>query len=400
MTAVYAPLQNASPSQRGAVTSVAQEIAGLKKFLDGIDPSQIAMSNEYAGEPFTIDAVPYTANGMPMSIGGPTVAGAPFWGVRAQTVATGGPAGIVEGFGVGRFLGTGPIELIGPDYAGQGMQPGLAFAVNAFISQASLVADEVVVGLNAAGNTPALLIGAGVANVQVPLDLNHADAQLRSSALAFRFSDGAAGQVKLRFPSNADVPSGYELWAEPTYPLTMSRDEQQLYSQRGVLYDVTLGAPIDAVHAFSTELSLLSDYLVVIGTHDVGGLDGAAFSSRFRISAKGAPEIVQKENLGPVSAWAVGGNAIVQATAASGRLEAPISGSYTNLVINTPECKAASLPRVLTIGTVESLAGVQLLPYVSAIDPGQFTVAFKALDGSGGAAWEAGTGELRWEISR
>ena len=400
MTAVYAPLQNASPSQRGAVTSVAQEIAGLKTFLDGLESTkQLQLANEYAGEAFIIEALPYTANGVPFSLGGPTVAAAPFWGVRAHSVVTGGPAGTIQEFGIGRFPGNGPIDLVGPDYPGQGVLPGLTFAVNAFVTEAALLAGEVLLGLNATGTAPALRIDEGKANFQVPVWLEHADAKLVSAANAFRFTDGF-GDVRLRFPGNNDTPSGYELWGEPTYPLSMSRSGQQIYTQRGSMYDVTLGASITAVHAFSTELALLSDYLAVFGTHDVLGIDGAAFSSRFRISSKGAPEIVEKENLGPVSNWVVGPDAVVNATAASGLLQAPAAGTYAKVFINTPQCKAGSLPRVLTVGAVNSGGGVLLIPYVSAVANGQFTVEFKASDGSGGAPWAGGAGELRWEISR
>jgi hypothetical protein len=149
MTAVYAPLQNADPTRRGAVTNAAQEIAGLKKFLDGLESAQLVVANDYDPEPLTIEGDPFTANGMPFSLGGPTVADDPFWGVRAQAIDSGGPAGIVEEFAVGRFPGNGPLDLLGPDYLGQGVLPGLSFGVNAFLNQAALLADEVVLGLNA-----------------------------------------------------------------------------------------------------------------------------------------------------------------------------------------------------------------------------------------------------------
>lgn len=399
MTAVYAPLQNASSSQRGALTSVAQEIAGLKTFLDGLESTkQLQLANEYAGEAFIIEALPYTANGVPFSLGGPTVAAAPFWGVRAHSVVTGGPAGTIEQFGVGRFPGNGPIDLVGPDFPGQSVLPGLTFSVNAFADQAALLADEVMLGLNAAGLAPALRIDEGKANFQVPVWFEHADAKLVSAANAFRFTDGF-GDLRLRFPGNSDFPSGYELWGEPTYPLSVSRDAQQIYTQRGSIYDVTLGASITEVHAFSVELALLGDYLAVFGTHDVLGIDGGAFSSRFRISAKGAPEIVEKANLGAVSAWDVGGGvADVASTAASGKLTAPGAGTFGTITINTPECKAGSLPRVLAVGSILNGADT-LIPRVSAVAAGSFTVMFtRATDGAD-SAWQSG-GELRWEISR
>jgi hypothetical protein len=399
MTAVYAPLQNADPTRRGAVTNAAQEIAGLKKFLDGLESAQLVVANDYDPEPLTIEGDPFTANGMPFSLGGPTVADDPFWGVRAQAIDSGGPAGIVEEFAVGRFPGNGPLDLLGPDYLGQGVLPGLSFGINAFLSQAALLADEVLLGLNDAGDGAAIDIDEGRAIFRVPVHLEDADAELISPNLAFRFSDGF-NQLKLRLPSNTDTPGGYELWGDSVggYPLSLNRDDQLVYSLRASLLDATLGSPHGAVHAFTVDLSVLDEYLAVFGKHDGIGFDN--FASAFRISSKGAPEIVEKENLGPVSDWASGADADVDATAASGVLQAPASGTYTKVFINTPECKAGSLPRVITVGNVESGGGVLLIPYVSAVSDGQFVVEFKASNGSGAAAWASGGGQLRWEISR
>jgi len=399
MTAVYAPLQNASAAQRGALSTALQEIAGLKKFLDGLEAAHLEVANSYPGEDFTVDGIDLTAQGMSFSLGGPTVAPGPFWGVRAQSIATGGEAGTFETLGIGRFPGDGPLDLIRDSLA---LAPGLTLSTNAFARSASLIADEVALGLNAAGTDSAMRLDEGRVFFRAPLHVGHIDAEFLSGAQPFRFGDGVVPGIHLRLPSNDDAPGAHELWAtqEGGHPLSVNRADLLTYSLRASLLDGigTLGA----VHAFTVDQSVLDDYLAVFGTHDGTGFND--YASQFRISSRGAPEIVNKHAAGPVSDWDMGAEqaSVLAAGMASGSIEEPAAGQFYQVTVQTPQCRVTSLPRVITVGAVTTAKGEQILPYVYGASDGYFIIRFLVPGSSGDVAWNASAagGELRWEISR
>lgn len=405
MTAVYAPLQNASATQRGAVTTAAQEIAGPKHFLDPLTAEELVaqwleLQNDYT-ENFTVEAAPFTATGVPVSVGGPTTEAAPFWGLRAQSVPIGGDVGTITTLALGLFPGASPADLIGIDTVAN-VDPGLVLGTTANGSYAALIATSAALGLTAAATAAALEFDEGTGYLRAPLSLDHDDAVLRSGARAFRWNSGSATVAELRHGGNTVLPTfgtGVEMQLATSGPGAFTR-----WQGGGFADGVVLGPIMDGLLALTAGVHMVApqglDRIATFGVFDAGDYASAA-----RIHYTGAYE-VDRVAMGPADGGVLLGSGglgeQMQFTldASSGVIASPLTDQVESITIVSPAILSTSIPRVQIVGEPSGASSV--IAVIESVAAGQFVMSFREAGSPGTATFlgPGGSGTVRWEVAR
>lgn len=358
MTAVYAPLANATAAQRGAVSvgPAVQEFGGPKRFLDTLEAEDIVagwlqLQNDYPTTPYVDGGTTYLTTGVPVAVGGaPNTSGGDYWGLKAALIAD-----LVWGtvlsrhLGLGRFSGGGVDDLVHPLAA----MDGLLIRANTVATSASLIADEIALG-RAAG-VPAMTF-----------DGDHWD-------LATRLSFSDSGLVS---------------------------------SQRGQMYlgeNLFAGGVLQGAGplTWAAADAYLADYLAS------WGVDDGLYTARARIHASGAYETpVETLAADAGTAYSSDGSGDfveLQFASPAGRIEAPVSKDVSELRVDAPGMRAESVPVVTPIAPLGANSkGFNALPYIVEVGAGFFRLRFRIADPTlTDTGWAGGgTGAIAWSFQR